>query len=118
MPLALYVHSPITIDSVPVMDEFNSDVVCNHHVTFNREMFGIDENGNPIIGAYVPKGIPSQLYSKETYKAMIPVIEGWNHDMNLFVAKVTDPEKYLKMKDYHTNPAYSPYKNHANLYVS
>ncbi len=47
---------------------------------------------------------------------MIPVIEGWNHDVNLFVAKVTDPEKYLKTKDIHTNPAQSAYKNHANLY--
>ena len=46
---------------------------------------------------------------------MIPVIEGWNHDMTLFVAKVTGPEKYLKTKDFHTNPAHSPYKNHANF---
>ncbi len=71
-------------------------------------MFGIDENGHPIIGAYVFKGITSQLNSKETYEAMIPVSEGWNHDMNLFVAKVTDPEKYLEMKDFCTNPAHSP----------
>ena len=95
MPPVLYVHSPITVDSAPVMDEFNSEVVCNHHVTFNREMFGIDEIGNPIIGAYVSKEIPSQLYSKETYEAMIPVIEGWNHDVNLHLAKVMDPENTL-----------------------
>ncbi len=116
MPPALYVHSPITVDSAPIMDEFNSEVVHNHHVTFNREMIGIDENGDPIIGAYVSKVITSQLYSKETYQAMIPVIEGWNHDVNLHLANVTDPEKYLEMKDFRTNSAHSPYKNHANLY--
>jgi len=82
------------------MDESNSDVVRHHHVMLNRKMFGIDENGNPIIGAYVSKGITSQLYSKETYESMIPVIDGWNHDINLFVAKVTGPEKYLEMKDF------------------
>ena len=116
MPPAPYVHSPITINSAPIMDEFNSEVVRNHHVTFNREMFGIDENGDPITGAYVSKGITSQLYSKETYEAMIPVIEGWNHDVNLHLAKGTDPEKYREIKDFRTNPAHSPYKNHANLY--
>ena len=89
MPPALYVQSPITVDSAPIMDEFNSEVVHNHHVTFNCEMFGIDENGNPITGTYVSKGITSQLYSKETYEAMIPVIEGWNHDVNLHLAKWT-----------------------------
>ena len=96
MPPALYVQSPITVDSAPIMDEFNSEVVRNHHMAFNREMFGIDENGNAITGTYVSKGITSQLYSKETYEAMIPVIEGWNHDVNLHLAKVTDPEKTLK----------------------
>ena len=116
VPPALYVQSPITVDSAPIMDEFNSEVVRNHHVTFNREMFGIDENGDPITGAYVSKGITSQLYSKETYEAMIPVIEGWNHDVNLHLAKGTDPEKYHEIKDFRTNPAHSPYKNHANLY--
>ncbi len=90
---------------VPIMDEFNSDVV---HVTFNHEMFGIDENGNPIIGAYFSKEITSQLYSKETYEAMIPVIEGWNHEVNLHLAKGTDPEKYREIKDFRTNPAHSP----------
>ena len=97
---ALYVHSPITIDSAPIMDEFNCDVVRHHHVMFNHEMFGIDENINPIIGAFVFKGITSQLYSKETYEAMIPVIEGWNHDVNLHLAKGTDPEKYREKKTF------------------
>ncbi len=36
--------------------------------------------------------------------------------MNLFVAKVMDPEKYHETKDFCTNPAHSPYKNRANLY--
>ena len=116
VPPALYVHSPITVDSAPIMDEFNNEVVRNHHVTFNCEMFGIDEKGDPITGAYVSKGITSQLYSKETYEAMIPVIEGWTHDVNLHLAKGTDPEKYHETKDFRTNPAHSPYKNHANLY--
>ena len=47
---------------------------------------------------------------------MIPVIEGWNHDVNLHLAKGTDPEKYREIKDFRTNPAHSPYKNHAYLY--
>ena len=88
------------------------------HVTLNCDMFGIDENGDPIIGAYVSKGITSQLYSKEAYEAMIPVIEGCNHDVNLHLAKGTDPEKYREIKDFRTNPAHSPYKNHTNLYNS
>ncbi len=65
---APYVHSPITIDSAPIMDEFNSDVVCNHHVTFNSEMFGIDENGNPSLEQMFPKGLPVSFIPKKPMK--------------------------------------------------
>ena len=68
MPPALYVQSPITVDSAPIMDEFNSEVVCNHHVAFNREMFGIDENGYPIIGDMFPKGLPVSFIPKKPMK--------------------------------------------------
>ena len=68
VPPALYVQSPITVDSAPIMDEFNSEVVRNHHMAFNREMFGIDENGNAITGTYVSKGLPVSFIPKKPLK--------------------------------------------------
>ena len=96
--------SRITINSVSIMEEFNSDIVCNHNVILNHEDFGIDVNGDPIVGAYISKGLTSQLYSSEKYNAMTFVIEGWEHDLNLFVLKATDQEKYLETKIFCTSP--------------
>ena len=42
---------------------------------------------------------------------MIPVIEGWNHDVNLFVLKAMEKEKYLKTKMFCTDPINYSYKN-------
>ena len=68
VPPALYVQSPITVDSAPIMDEFNSEVVRNHLVAFNWRCLALMKTAMPSLEHMFPKGLPVSFIPKKPMK--------------------------------------------------